>query len=57
MFFFGTSEHGFVHLKDCVKVEECGPVIHRLSNSKQNQYKRAIREMEVSVGLTGSSLR
>lgn len=57
VFFFGTSNHGFVNLIDCVDVRSCGPVICRLLNSKQTSYKKAVREMEISIGLTGSALR
>lgn len=55
VFFFGTNQHGQVKLNDCVAVEKCGLLISRLVTSKQANYNKAVKEMEICVGLTGNS--
>lgn len=53
VFFFGTNQHGQVKVNECVAVEKCGLVISRLIATKQANYHKAVREMEICIGLTG----
>lgn len=55
VFFFGTNNHGTVNLSDCVPAEYCGAVISRLVCSNQAHYLKAVREMEIIVGLANSN--
>lgn len=57
VFFFGTNEHGFVPIKDCVPSEICGEIVLRLgkpngSNSNAS-YSKAVRELQICNGITG----